>query len=467
MAQLSLVETALWPLGPKTADGPIHETTYSFSNDSAGHRERALVRVRAPLGLQPSDEYILWGLLGLTLDRPDPERVLLATPYWCLKQLAMPTGGSQYGQFRDAVERLAMVGYQNSGFYNPITQGHERVTFHFFSTFLPTVGDAGPVDNDRCWRIEWQPTFFDMCTATGGRMLFDLGLYRQLSPAARRLFLKLKDRFWRYSRVHFNVDDLTINGLGFADTVPLKVRKQKLTRSICELLDRGIISLGRGQSQPTDLYIKKGKGTYVVIFYRGPYFRKSTEPATGANTHKAIENDALYEPLKVVGFDDQAVRHILRKYSRGLIQRWLGITETAMHGKPGGFPGFKVSPMAFLLDGLKNNRMPPDWFYAHEKQEGRRKWEAEQAKADAVERQLRSIYQKERNETLKQFVSGPGRQDFQKSVRLYTQLYESQRDPRARELATDAALNRLEKQPEFGFPEFSVWALEREQHGLK
>jgi len=50
--------------------------------------------------------------------------------------------------------------------------------------------------------------FFKMCQATGGTLLFDLDVYRDLTPAARRLFLKLKDRFWRSKRVFLNVDDL-------------------------------------------------------------------------------------------------------------------------------------------------------------------------------------------------------------------------------------------------------------------
>ncbi|HMP80012.1 MAG TPA: hypothetical protein PKD54_11210 [Pirellulaceae bacterium] len=40
------------------------------------------VTVFAPLGLQTFDEYILWGLLGATLDRRTDASTLLATPYW-------------------------------------------------------------------------------------------------------------------------------------------------------------------------------------------------------------------------------------------------------------------------------------------------------------------------------------------------------------------------------------------------
>lgn len=101
IAQLSLLETALWPLqGGKL---PTHkfESTYAFS--TAAGRKNATVTVRAPAGLQSSDELILWGLLGATLARPDSEPVLLATPYWILKHLGLDTGGSQYVELRESL----------------------------------------------------------------------------------------------------------------------------------------------------------------------------------------------------------------------------------------------------------------------------------------------------------------------------------------------------------------------------
>ena len=95
------------------------------------------------------------------------------------------------------------------------------MTLHFFSPCLPTCGRGVDVATDRAWRIEWSAMFFQMCQATGGTLLFDLDLYRERTPAARRLFLKLKDRFWRSKRVFLNVDDLTIHGLGFSvDRLP-------------------------------------------------------------------------------------------------------------------------------------------------------------------------------------------------------------------------------------------------------
>ncbi len=299
------------------------------------------------------------------LSRPNADGVFLATPYWMLKHLGLDTGGSQYAMLRESLVRLTAVSYQNSGFYNPETQEHEYAAFQFLSILLPTVGGVGGiVDNDRCWRIEWNPAFFRFCRATGGNLLFDLDLYGQLTPAARRLFLKLKDRFWRSHRVFLNVDDLTIDGLGFSADRPLYKRKFDLTNCIRELLQHRIISLGKGQTDPKDLFLKRGKGTYVdndqfvflrksdhreqrahsraaarsnaarppyvVMLYAGDYFR---QPLTKRTIHQpaAITDDPLFEPLQKIGVDEAGIRRLFQNFSRGAISRWVKITDAAMH----------------------------------------------------------------------------------------------------------------------------------------
>ena len=59
-------------------------------------------------------------------------------------------------------------------------QQTEHAAFQFCSVLLPTVGGVGEtVDNERCWRIEWNSIFFRFCQATGGNLLFNLELYRK------------------------------------------------------------------------------------------------------------------------------------------------------------------------------------------------------------------------------------------------------------------------------------------------
>src|SRR5688500_5733 len=98
IAQLSLLETALWPLQGGQILTPRFETSYAFTTSKG--KQHATVTVRSAIGLQPNDEYILWGLLGLTLEQSPPDPVLLAKPSWVLRRLAMATGGTQFTELR-------------------------------------------------------------------------------------------------------------------------------------------------------------------------------------------------------------------------------------------------------------------------------------------------------------------------------------------------------------------------------
>lgn len=458
VAQLSLLETAIWPL--QGGQLPSHQFETSYTYATAAGRKTANVTVRAPMGLQPVDEYVLWGLLGATLCRQDPEPVLLATPYWMLHHLGFSTGGSVYATLRDSLLRLAIASYQNTGFFNPESQEHEFVAFQFLSILLPTVGGVGEsVDNDRCWRIEWNPAFFRFCRATGGTLLFDLELHRELTPASRRLFLKLKDRFWRSKRVFLNVDDLTVNGLGFAASRPLAKRKFDLLTCIRELLEHQVIELGRGQTDPRELFLKRGKGSYVVAFYEGEYFRrKESGRATGPKN--AIADDPLFEPLRAIGVDAAGVRRLLTEHSRGLIQKWVRITDAAMHEKPRGFPGFKASPAAFLIDGIQHKRPPPDWWHKHEKRREQEQWAKRHAEA-ADDRDLRSLYDAERDAAFQTFLASPeGKAKYEQAFVPYLAFYKATDPHRSRESAHDAAVARVEKL-DFTFPAYEAWALTR------
>lgn len=456
IAQLSLLETALWPLKGGVSDAATFDTTYTFK---VGEEKRnARVSVYAPQGLQPIDEFILWGLLGLSLSRQQSEPTLLATPYWIMRRLGMDTGGAQYDQLRASLERLALAAYQNTAFYNPVTQQHERVTLHFFASYLPTRGRGGDVDPERAWRIEWSPMFFQMCQATGGTLLFDLDLYRDLSPAARRLFLKLKDRFWRAKRVFLNVDDLTIHGLGFSADRPLKKRKFDLTNCVRELLGKGIVELGRGMSDPKDLFLKRGKGLYVVQFFEGPYFRKPLAERTQMQV-QAIADDPLYQPLKTIGVDEAGIRRIFQQCSRGLIQRWIRVTDAAMHEQPRGFPGFKTSPAAFLVDALHNERMPPDWIYSHEKEQKRRQWDEERRQLVQSENEYRTRYQAERTAALATYLSSSeGKSHYHSYQPAFLDFYRTVEPDRFRQAAHEAAAGKIERE-HFQFPDFGVWLL--------
>ena len=467
-AQLSVLETALCPLSAKLMrGGAVYRRKFFFTpceKDSAAkpRREITNVRVTAPLGLLPNDEYNLWGLLAVTLNRPDADDRLLATPHWCLGQLGLPTnGGRQYAAFRQSLDRLACVAYHCDNFYNPISKTHDFATFGFFDILLPA-----DLESSRAWEIRWNSVFFQFAKATGGKLLFDLDLFRQLDYASRRLFLKLKDRFWRRSKAEFDLTHLMVDGLGFADTLQAKHLKQKLMRSIERLREHGIIALPDGINDPKQFFTKKGKGAYRVTFHRGPYFDQSPSVTQPLKAHNDPAESPLYEPLRNIGFSGGAIRRIVKNYSRRLIENWSNATLLAMENKPRGFPGFKVSPQAFFLDGIKNRRALPDWFHAERKREETRQWEARRRQMFGGETDMTLMYEKARKQSFQEFLAEEIRKGlYHDTFRKFVELHQTQlSEPAARDAATKATRKHFEAK--FEFPSENEWIM-RKFHSVR
>ncbi len=453
--QNSLLETVLWPFDPAFSE-TVFRPTYKFSRTKGGTREVAHVQIHSPLGLKDNDPYILWGLLGATLDRGESNE-LIATQYWMRNYLGLHHGKTDYVRFAAALERIAMTGYMNQAFWNPLQEEYQRVAFNFFSTWLPTTDQKGNVDADRSWRIVWNPAFMELTRATGGSMLFDIDLLKSFKPTTRQLFLMLQSRFWRSSRVFMNIDELTINGMGMSPKRDLKFRKRSLIDSIQELLDAGVIELGRGQAKAADTIFRRSKGVFIATFFKGPYFKAPITKATERRQHNVTE-DELYEPLKKIGLDEKMIRKAFKEISRGRIQQAVRITEMAIHEKPEGFPGFKKSPAAFCWNYMVSDYMPPDWMHNHEKKQQQAQWDRDRQQVNEHERQLRDSYEAARKEALKTFLRGEGEKYFREYYRPLEELYRAKGDRDYQRRASDAAIAKLERE-HLDFPEFAVWAM--------
>ncbi len=393
-AQLSLVEHALCPLDSEVSLQPnsVFETSYFFS-DRSRNRKKATGRTGGLDGLSAHDELYLWGLLSLALSQSEPNAEFMATPYFCLRRLGIidgnNKGGREFELFRAAIKRLAGIRYQNDFFYDPIRGEHRAVSFGFLSYSLPLGNDSG-----RAWRFVWDSLFFELARATGGTLRFDLAVYRQLSPAARRFYLFLKKLFWRSEETPvLNLRQVAVDVLGFAamtETTPLR---WKVAHCIEQLRKAEIVLLPAGVTDARHLFRKQSKGQYVFQLLRGPRF-----DAQGNEQSPEPTDTPLYEPLKSIGLDDRTITRVIYQYSPRLIEQWADITLAARDRQGNSF--FTNSPQAYFIDNLKaakeSRRTPPDWWHELRKQELARQREQERSKAqlfrsedDAFEEYLR------------------------------------------------------------------------------
>jgi hypothetical protein len=365
LAQQSLVEHALSPLdvAHSLQPGIMHQVRYHFT-DKHRNRKTATANVACPFGLSPNDELYLYGLLALTFAQPEPTADFYATPHWCLKQLGMVDAnqeqGTRYQLFRDAIRRLAGVVYENDNFYDPLRAEHRQVAFGLLKYSLP-LDDT----SSRTWHFVWDAQWFRFCEAIAGSFTFDFNTYRQFDVASRRMFLLLSKMFWRSDHSpSFELRQLGVSTLGFAESLATKEIKQKLIRICQTLLDHEIISLPSGLETVRDLFTKRAKGLHVVQFSRGKYFERGTQPLVTFTP----EESPLVEPLEKIGFDRATVRRILGEFSHRLIAEWADITLAAVERKL-----IKESPPAYFQHYIRKAKAehttPPDWWRNLQKQE--------------------------------------------------------------------------------------------------
>ena len=129
--------------------------------------------------------------------------------------------------------------------------------------------------------------------------------------------------FWRNDHSPaFELRQLGVNTLGFAETLATKEIKQKLVRVAQTLLDHEIIALPAEVASVRGLFTKRAKGVHVVQFPRGVYFERVTQPVT----FSADESPPV-EPLEKIGFDRATIRRlIVGEFPPRLIAEWSDIT---------------------------------------------------------------------------------------------------------------------------------------------
>lgn len=374
-AQLSILEHALCPLDSRVSLKPAfaYRTNFNFT-DQHRNRKLATVDIGAVHGIAAPDEFYLWGLLGLALSQSDPSPDFQATPFWCLKQLGLVTdnksGGEEFRLFRESLRRIAGVRYYCDQFFDPILREHREVSFGFLSYSLPHSAKAG-----RTWRFSWDPIFWDFCSANAGCLRFDLSKYRELSPAARRLYLFLKKVFWRNDfSPKLELRSLAINVLGFSASLPTKEIRRKVLSCANELLERRIVRTN--DRSISDSIVRKSKGVFMIQFHRGEEFNSVSRPCS-----LGLDDSPLFEPLHALGFDRGSMSRIIQDYSAKLIQLWAEITHVAMEqGR------IKETPQAYFTYYLNRASAglstPPDWWrefdHARRSEESKQRREREQ-----------------------------------------------------------------------------------------
>lgn len=425
VSQLTFAEHALSPL---TASGPFERVVeYYYSQN--GKRLLGRANITAIRGYHPRDDFILWGLLALTLSQPEAEPNLYASARYMLKKLGMSEGGERVKALREALYRIGGIRYQNDNFYDPVRKIHRWVDFSLLSSNLPYR------DESICgWSINWDQTFFDMVKPVGGFLAFDLTTLRELSPAAGRLFLLLQKYFYAgkrkrlYETPFLDVERLAIHNLGCdAGQTPAEYNR-RLKRFISELAELGIVA----RDTTTE---RVRKGVFRVQFKRGEYFDKSP-----TKKPLKIEEQAVFETLSRLGLDENCAHWVLREFSTELINKWADVTFAAdEQGR------IRESKQKFFVhhikEGKAGNLTPPDWYLAREKEQLLKQTEKSQQLLDKLGIPISSA------QGFDGFLQRDGRREYMELVRELFRDYRASGagEGEANKLARDAAKAQMKR----------------------
>ena len=315
MSQVSLVESALCPLDYQPGVALVHQSEFIYY-DTQRRRRTGRVTVRAPIGLSPTDELILYGLLAISFADARPALELSATPHFLCRQLGLPIGGDHYGRLRESMRRLSEVTYRNSAWWDKPRSQHRDVGFHFLSHDLPSETDDDTEHGREPWTILWDPLFFRLMDQSRGFLWFDFTTYRALkNAAARRGFLLLQKIFHhREVSPQFDLRSFAVEQLGYSADLELKSIRQKVKALIKTWQELGIVAPG----QDAEAFFQKlGPGRWTLCMPRGPRFEKPASrpwPPGGA-----ITDHPAYEILQGLGLAHGEIAELFTRYKDQMI----------------------------------------------------------------------------------------------------------------------------------------------------
>lgn len=310
MSQVSLVETALSPLDYQPGTPLRHVSEFAYY-DSDRQRRTGTVTVKAPGGLSPTDELVLYGMLAITFADPKPVAELTATPHYLCRQLGLPIGGDHYDRLRESVHRLSEVVYRNSAWWDRQRGQHRDVGFHFLSHDLPATSESRDDPGREPWTILWDPLFFRLMDTSRGFVWFDFETFRALkNPAARRGYLLLRKIFHhRETTPRFDMCAFATQQLGYAAGLEPKSIRQKLKKLIAIWQEQGIVE---ADTDPDTFFERRGPGQWTLILRRGPRF---ADPASRPNLSTARAADhPSYEILSHLELTHQEIVEIQTRY---------------------------------------------------------------------------------------------------------------------------------------------------------
>lgn len=420
--ELNLAE---FPIAALTDRVPNGQTTLVFEDKLERRDEPPIVRRLTIMGTgkhglpTSTDDEVLVGLIQLTKRRSnftDPK--VPFSRYELIELLGWPQSGASYKRIEEALNRWVgvVLAYENAWWDN-VEKSWVDETFHVLDNVTlydrerrkkagkgklgakpapskrpkksGAEGDPLPLSSFR-----WNEVIFQSFQS-GNLKQLDLEFYLRLRlPTTKRMFRFLDKRFYRRSRLDFDLRSLACEHIGMSRSYAPTELKRRLRPALEELEQLGFL-------EPLDAeerYSWVSRGNWRIILIR----HQEDSAAAPAPT----EATELAEALAARGITPKTAADLVAAHPSGRIRTkvevfdWLVKNEDKRVGK---------NPAGYLVASIRSDYQPPDDFAAapakaradeartradEARQSARRKTRDEKADAEAREAELRARWER-------------------------------------------------------------------------
>jgi hypothetical protein len=416
--ELNLAE---FPIAALTDRVPNGQTTLVFEDRLERRDEPPIIRRLTIMGTgkhglpTSTDDEVLVGLIQLTKRRSNfTDAKVPFSRYELIEILGWPQSGASYKRIEEALNRWVgvVLAYENAWWDN-IEKSWVDETFHVLDNV--TLYDrerrkraakakpgAKPAPSKRPRKVgaegdplplssfRWNEVIFQSFQS-GNLKQLDLEFYLGLRlPTTKRMFRFLDKRFYRRTRLDFDLRTLACEHIGMSRSYAPTELKRRLKPALEELEQLGFLEPLDAEERYS--WVSRGNWRIILIRHQG---ESADSPAP------ATEPNELVEALTGRGVTSKTATDLVAAHPPGRIRTklevfdWLTRNEDKRVGK---------NPAGYLVASIRSDYQPPEDFKAapakaraaeskaqadEAKQTTRRKTKDEKAEAEAREAALR------------------------------------------------------------------------------
>ncbi len=373
--ELNLAEFPIAALTDRIPDG---QTTLVFEDklerrDSPPIVRRLTIMGTHKHGLPTSlDDEVLVGLIQLTKRRSNfTDARVQFSRYELIELLGWPRSGQSYRRIEEALHRwVGVVLMYENAWWDNVAKSWVDENFHVLDnvTLYDRERRRPPGRSGRSGKaplplssFRWNEVIFQSFQS-GNLKQLDLEFYLGLRlPTTKRMFRFLDKRFYRRSRLDFDLRTLACEHIGMSRSYAPTELKRRLKPALEELEQHGFLEPLSSEERYS--YVKRG--CWRIIFIRGRAAQSAPLPPE--------ESSELVEALKARGVTAKTAAGLVETHPTSRIQTkievfdWLLRNEDKRVGK---------NPAGYLVASIRSDYKAPSNFVAPEVE----------AKAQEVER---------------------------------------------------------------------------------